>query len=194
MNLKSTVGLLSSLLLSLYGGGVPPIPETAPSAYPEGELGRVVKLGEEIMKRTSTHPLTKEMVGNKLSCKNCHLAGKDGKPGTAPNIGTFLGTATAFPAYSKREKTVQTLQDRINNCFMRSMNGKRPVIDTEASIAMAAYITWLSQGLPMQMNSKRPCSPYTSEEWATRQKKFAVIQRKATHANYLNGKKIFEAK
>jgi thiosulfate dehydrogenase len=190
-----TVTVFGALLsLGLQAAQSPHTMPGAPKAYPQGELGRMVKLGEAIMNETSTHPLTKNLVGNKLTCKNCHLAGTDGKPGTGKGIGTFIGTATAFPAYSKREKSVQTLQDRINNCFMRSMNGKRPIIDSEASIAMAAYVTWLSQGLPMRMNSKRPCGPYNSKRWAKNVKKFAKIQRKATHANYLNGQKIFAAK
>ncbi len=186
------LGTLSAAFcaLSLQAADIP----GAPKAYPEGEVGRMVKLGEAIMNQTDTHPLTKDLVGDKLQCKSCHLKGADGKPGTGKGIGTFIGTAAAFPAYSKREKTVQTLQDRINNCFMRSMNGKRPVIDTEASIAMAAYITWLSEGVPMKMDTKRPCSPYNSGRWAKNAKKFAKIQKKATHANYLNGKKLFEAK
>jgi len=167
---------------------------SAPKTYPDGEVGRMVKLGEDIMNKTDTHPLTKDMVGDKLQCKSCHLKGSDGKPGTGDGIGTFIGTATAFPAYSKREKTVQTLQDRINNCFMRSMNGKRPIIDTEASVAMATYITWLSEGMPMKMDTKRPCSPKNSARWAKNAKKFAGIQKKATHANYENGKKLYAAK
>ncbi len=182
------VALISSLGISFAVAG------TAPKNYPAGEVGRMVKLGEEIMLHTDTHPLTKDMVGNKLNCASCHLKGSDGKPGTTDGIGTFIGTATSFPAFSKREKTVQTLQNRINNCFMRSMNGKRPIIDTEASIAMATYITWLSDGMPMKMNTKRPCSPNNSERWAKNSKKFAKIQRKATHQNYLNGKKIFASK
>ena len=179
------IGLLS--ISSLYGG-------SAPKEYPQGEVGKMVKLGEDILLHTDTHPLTKDLVGNKLNCASCHLKGSDGKPGTADGIGTFIGTATAFPAYSKREKTVQTLQDRINNCFMRSMNGKRPIIDTPESIAMATYITWLSQGMPMKMDTKRPCSPNNSNRWAKNSKKFAKIQKKATHANYINGKKLFETK
>ena len=185
--------LIKVVLLSSVAAGVL-MAGQAPKAYPEGEVGRMVKLGEDIMLHTDTHPLTKDMVGNKLNCASCHLKGSDGKPGTADGIGTFIGTATAFPAYSKREKTVQTLQDRINNCFMRSMNGKRPIIDTEASIAMATYITWLSEGMPMKMDTKRPCSPKNSARWAKNSKKFAKIQKKATHANYENGKKIFAAK
>jgi len=180
-------------LLSMVGAGVL-MAGAAPKEYPAGTVGEMVKLGEDILLHTDTHPLTKDLVGNKLNCASCHLKGADGKPGTADGIGTFIGTATAFPAFSKREKTVQTLQDRINNCFMRSMNGKRPIIDSPASVAMATYVTWLSEGMPMKMDTKRPCSPNNSARWAKNAKKFAGIQKKATHANYENGKKLFAAK
>ncbi len=169
-------------------------PKTAPKAYPDGELGRMVKLGEAIVNETNTHPLTKDLVGNTLQCKSCHLKGSDGKPGTSLGIATWIGTATVFPAFSKREKTIQSLQDRSNNCFMRSMNGKRLPVDSEASMAMAAYITWLSTGMPIKQETKRPCSPLTSEKWAGGQKKFGAIQKKATHANYVNGQKIYTEK
>jgi len=180
--------LLSVIVASIAFAG------SAPKEYPAGEVGKMVKLGEEIMAKTNTHPLTKDLVGNKLQCKSCHLKGSDGKAGTADGIGTFIGTATSFPAWSGREKTVQTLQDRINNCFMRSMNGKRPIIDTKASIAMATYVTWLSTGMQMNMDTKRPCSPKNSKRWAKNSKKFAKIQKQASHENYLNGKKIFKSK
>ena len=184
----------AAALLIMSSNVMAATPTSAPKTYPAGEVGKMVKLGEDILMHTDTHPLTKDMVGNKLQCISCHLRGSDGKPGTGTGIGTFIGTATSFPAYSKREKTVQTLQNRINNCFMRSMNGKRPIVDTEASVAMATYITWLSTGMPMNMDTKRPCSPLNSNRWAKSSKKFAGIQKKATHANYVNGKKLFEAK
>ena len=166
----------------------------APKAYPKGPVGELVKLGEEIMMKTDTHPLTKNLVGNKLKCISCHLRGADGKPGTADGISSFIGSATAFPAYSKREKRVQTLQDRTNNCFMRSMNGKRPIVDGKASMAMYAYITWLSTGMPMKMNEKAPLSPHNMKLWPKSFKHFAKIQKKATHANYVNGKKQYVQK
>ena len=197
MKLKTLNHSLAVLgLLACVGTGsmAADFPKAAPKAYPDGEVGRMVKLGEAILNTTDTHPLTKDLVGDNMQCKSCHLKGSDGKPGTGLGIGTFIGTATSFPAYSKREKTVQSLQDRINNCFMRSMNGKRPIIDTEASMAMAAYITWLSTDMPMKMNTKMPCSPLNSDRWMKGAKRFAKIQKKATHANYVNGKKLFEAK
>ncbi len=166
----------------------------APKTYPKGPVGEMVKLGEQIMLHTDTHPLTKDLVGNKLNCASCHLRGSDGKPGTADGISSFTGTATAFPAYSKREKSIQTLQDRINNCFMRSMNGKRPIIDSKASMAMYAYVTWLSTGMSMKMNEKAPLSPHNMKLWPKSFKHFAKIQKKATHKNYVNGKKLFAQK
>jgi thiosulfate dehydrogenase len=182
--------LTAALLLA----GTAQAANEAPKTYPEGELGRMVKLGEAIANETDTHPLTKDYVNNKLQCKSCHLKGSDGKPGTWPGLATWIGTATVFPAYSGREKTIQSLQDRSNNCFMRSMNGIRLPDGSEASLALAAYITWLSTGMPIQMSAKRPVTPLMSEQYAAGQKKFAALQKKATHANYENGKQLFDTK
>ncbi|QKF82437.1 c-type cytochrome [Halarcobacter ebronensis] len=166
----------------------------APKEYPTGEVGRLVKLGEDIVANTDTHPLTKDFVGNKLQCKSCHLKGADGKVGTGEGVSSWVGTAATFPAWSKREKTVQTLQDRSNNCFMRSMNGKRLIIDSEASIAIAAYITWLSEGTTIKMNEKGPWSEHNTKLYPKNVKKFNAIQKKATHQNYLAGQEIYAQK
>ena len=125
---------------------------SAPKEYPKGEVGRLVKLGEAIMLNTSTHPLTKDLVGNKLSCMSCHLKGDDGKPGTAEGIGSFIGTATAFQHILKEKKQYNPYKIEQITVLCESMNGKRPISDTEASMAMYTYITWLSTGLPMKMN------------------------------------------
>jgi thiosulfate dehydrogenase len=121
---------------------------------PEGRLGEVVRLGEAIVEKTTSHPLSKPFVGNALNCTSCHL-----KNGTHPTAGTFLASATAYPAWSKREDRVLTLEDRVLNCFMRSCNGTRPPSGSEVSVAVTTYITWLSRGMPMQMNEKRPIGP-----------------------------------
>ncbi len=110
--------------------GYPNVPMQQLNILPVN-IGEIVKLGEDIINITNTHPLTKDYVGNKLQCKSCHLQG-----GKKKALGTFYRTARSFPAYSKREKTIQTLQDRINNCFIRSMNGVRPIIDIKASVAV----------------------------------------------------------
>jgi mono/diheme cytochrome c family protein len=60
--------------------------------------------------------------------------------------------------------------------------------------ALAAYITWLSTGMPVAMNAKRSCSPLISDQWAEAQERFAALLKKATHANYLSGQKIYANK
>jgi thiosulfate dehydrogenase len=128
--------------------------EVKARALPEGKLGEVIVLGEEIVEKTTSHPLSKPYVGNALNCTSCHL-----QNGKHPLAGTFLETASAYPAWSPRENRVITLEDRVLNCFMRSCNGKRPPLGSEVSIAVTAYITWLSQGTPGKMNPVRPIGP-----------------------------------
>jgi thiosulfate dehydrogenase len=121
---------------------------------PPGPLGETIKLGEALVRETTTQAMTKPYVGNALNCTSCHLDG-----GQDPEAGTFLGVATAYPAYSPREGRVITLEDRILNCFMRSCNGVRPPLGSEPSVAIAAYITWLSADQPIAMNPERAGGP-----------------------------------
>jgi thiosulfate dehydrogenase len=121
---------------------------------PPGELGKVVALGREIVNNTGEHPLSKPFVRNALTCSSCHL-----NAGTSPHAASFLGVATAYPAWSPREKRAITLEDRVLNCFMRSMNGVRPPNGSEVSIAVTTYITWLSNGEKLAINAKAPLGP-----------------------------------
>ena len=134
---------------------VPPIePRPARREIPSGPLGDTIRLGQTLVEKTATHDLTKGHVGNALNCTSCHL-----KNGTDPRAATFLGVATAYPAWSPRERRVITLEDRVLNCFMRSCHGVRPPLGSKASVAITAYITWLSEGEPIRMNGKSPHGP-----------------------------------
>jgi len=150
------VGLMSPLLMALvgvFGLGIDLFAEEAPT-YPPGKLGEIVRLGEQIVRQTDTHPLSKEFVGNRLKCTSCHLEG-----GRNPQAASFIGVATAYPAWSPREQKVITLEDRILNCFIRSQNGKRPDNGSDVSTAIATYITWLSAGESIKMNPQGPHGP-----------------------------------
>lgn len=123
-------------------------------ALPPGQLGEAVKLGKELFEQTGTHPLTKPYVRNALRCASCHP-----DSGAHPTAASLLGAATAYPAWSRRERSVITLEDRILNCFMRSMDGVRPPNGSKPSVALAAYLTWLSTGQPVRMNPSGPTGP-----------------------------------
>lgn len=115
-------GLLGcGLGLGWYGRSVRAEPPMATRTLPPGPLGETIRLGQELVEQTTTHPLTKPYSGNALNCTSCHL-----KNGTDPKAATFLGVAAAYPAWSPREQRVITLEDRVLNCFMRSCNGIRP--------------------------------------------------------------------
>jgi thiosulfate dehydrogenase len=126
----------------------------ADKALPPGKLADVIRLGESLVNETNEHPLTKSFVGNALQCTSCHL-----NAGRHPDAGSFIGVAAAYPAYSPREERVITLEDRILNCFIRSQNGTRPKNGSEVPVAIAAYITWLSQDTPIEMNPDKPLGP-----------------------------------
>jgi thiosulfate dehydrogenase len=117
-------------------------------------LQEIISLGRELVATTATHPLTRDFVGASLNCTSCHL-----DEGRHPRAASFLDVATAYPAWAPREGRVITLEDRILNCFMRSCNGVRPPQGSRVSVAIAAYITSLSEGRPMQMNARSPHGP-----------------------------------
>ncbi|WP_457629780.1 c-type cytochrome [Oceanithermus sp.] len=192
MKKTHAIGLALVLLAGLAAAGFPwptqsfpKTPPPPPGEYPQGELGEMVKLGEAIVMNTNTHPLTKDYVGNDLQCKSCHLNG--GKTGN--RYATYVGVAPVYPAYSPREKAVVSLEDRVLNCFMRSMNGTRPPVGSKASIAMAAYITWLSSGLAVDPNPNQPVGVY-STPWPDP----AIAKLvKADSVDVERGKQVYEA-
>lgn len=146
---------IATALVCVFGTSLTVLGQTPAASEPAvGKLGEVIRLGEAIVKETSTHTLSKAYVGNALNCTSCHLDN-----GRHPRAGTFLGSATAYPAWSPREERVITLEDRVLNCFMRSCNGPRPPLGSEVSVAVTTYITWLSQDHSVKMNAQRPIGP-----------------------------------
>ena len=112
-----------------------------PRALPTGPLGASIEYGHDII--VDTHRLMKGYVRADMSCAACHIAG-----GTKPRGGSFVGVYARFPQWNKRAHRVITLQDRLAECFLYSMNGRPPAYTSKAMIAMVAYIAWLSRGTP----------------------------------------------
>ena len=51
-----------------------------------------------------------------------------------------MGVSQMYPQYRGREDQVQSLEQRINGCFERSLNGKAIAVDSREMKAMVAYI------------------------------------------------------
>lgn len=123
----------------------------------DAKLAEQIKLGFRIF--TETGRYAPKYVSNQLTCQNCHLnAGQ--REGALP----LVGIANLFPEYNKRAGRLFSLEDRIVGCFLRSMNGANapgpgerhensaseiaPSPRSPEVLAVSAYLTWLSQGLP----------------------------------------------
>lgn len=123
-----------------------PLPVPAAASLPAGPLGESIVRGRAYLAQTKER--LPDFVGNGLACKNCHL-GNGIEVGTEPHAGPFVGVVAGFPQYRSRDGAVNTLEQRINSCFERSLNGKPLPLDHPAMIDMVAYMTWLSQGVPV---------------------------------------------
>jgi thiosulfate dehydrogenase len=60
----------------------------------------------------------------------------------------LTGVWGQFPQYRAREGVVDTLEDRINGCMERSMNGRALPFDSREMRAFSSYVRWLSAGIP----------------------------------------------
>ncbi len=83
-------------------------------------------------------------VGNRLRCVSCHMG-----DGLKPNQMPYVGVYARFPQYRTRSATVEIIEDRVNDCFERSMNGKALPRDSRAMRDIVAYLAFLSYGVPV---------------------------------------------
>ncbi|HEX8907340.1 MAG TPA: c-type cytochrome [Longimicrobiaceae bacterium] len=102
---------------------------------------RVVE-GYRIFRQTGRYAAA--FVGNGLTCGNCHL-----NAGQRDRGMPLVGVAGVFPEYRARSGRLISLEDRIRDCFERSMNGAAPAFESRELLSVAAYIAWLSDGQPV---------------------------------------------
>lgn len=108
---------------------------------PHDEHGKQILFGRRLL--AETRKLLPDHVGDALNCVSCHL-----NDGTVAGALPYVGVSVNYPRYNPRAGRSMTLEDRINGCFQRSMNGRALADDSPEIIAMVAYMDWLSAGLP----------------------------------------------
>jgi len=113
------------------------------------EASEIVKKGYLLLTYSSQKmgPLNpnpeQRFTGNNLSCTNCHLNG-----GTQTGAASWIGIHKRFPQFGGRANAIGTLEERINGCMERSMNGVALPDDSPQMKAMIAYMEFLEKGLP----------------------------------------------
>ena len=118
-------------------------------ALPRDAHGLQVREGRDLITATYAYigpnvpDVSKRYAGNNLACSNCHLQAGTKKFGLP-----LFGLYGDFPRYSARSGGEVSIEDRINSCMTRSMNGRPLPIDAPEMQAMVAYIKFLSSGVP----------------------------------------------
>src|SRR5712691_711952 len=70
--------------------------------------------------------------GSHLACASCHLG-----TGTEPGTLTLMQTTQHYPRFSARSATMTDIEDRVNECMQRSLNGQVLPRNSPEMIAMA---------------------------------------------------------
>ncbi len=145
---------------------------------PDGKKGRLIKYGYLLTSETprwmgpqASDPELR-FSGNNLSCKNCHL-----ENGTKPGSASWIGVTERYPQFRGRENKIGTIEDRINGCMERSMNGKPLPGHSKQMEAIVAYMEWLSDGI-----SEKDLALYAG---------FPNVQLPDRAADLLHGKEIY---
>jgi thiosulfate dehydrogenase len=92
----------------------------------------------------STKDSLPQYVRASLSCANCHI-----NDGTTKDAMPLVGAYARFPQYRGRSGKVDVLEDRINDCFERSMNGKPIPVNGRDMHDIVTYLAFLSTGFPV---------------------------------------------
>jgi thiosulfate dehydrogenase len=123
------------------------VPEVG--ALRDDDQGRLVRHGRDLVTATYAHigpevsDPSKRFAGNNLACGDCHLDAGTKKFGLP-----IFGIYNEFPKYSARLGAEITIEQRVNACMTRSMNGRAMPSDAPAMQALVAYIKFLSSGVP----------------------------------------------
>jgi thiosulfate dehydrogenase len=131
-----TTAWLPDSLVAPRGYHVPP-----DSLIPPGALGASIRRGRAIL--VATRDSMPAHVHNRLACTNCHR-----DAGTRAASGPWVGVFASFPQYNARAGRVIQIEDRVNECLRRSLNGVPLSTDSREMIDIVAYMRFLSSGVP----------------------------------------------
>jgi thiosulfate dehydrogenase len=118
----------------------------ADSEIPAGPLGASIRRGRALL--AATRDSLPAHVGAELRCASCHL-----DEGTRVNASPLVGVYARFPQFRKRSASVATIEDRVNDCFQRSMNGRALAHDSPDMRDIVAWLAFLSRGVPVHRDT-----------------------------------------
>jgi thiosulfate dehydrogenase len=116
-------------------------------------------------------------ITSRLNCGSCHLA-----TGAEPGTLTLLQTAEHYPRFSGRSGGMTDIEDRINECMQRSMNGSALPMDSPEMMAIASYLRSLGNQYQATGASQRKAVEPTA------------FKTPARAADLVKGEAVFDAR
>jgi len=113
---------------------------------PQGELGKMVRYGKELVMHTSKYWGPKgsiDHISNGMNCQNCHL-----EAGTRPFGNNFAVFFNSYPKIILRSGNLSPASQRIVECMERSLGGKSPDTNKKEVKAILAYMAWIGKDVP----------------------------------------------
>jgi len=112
----------------------------ADTTTPSGAMGASVRRGRALL--AHTRDSLPSRVGSSLRCFSCHL--DEGRRASGLPL---LGSYTRYPQFRPRRARVDLIEDRVNDCFLRSLNGRALSPDGTDMRDIVTYLAWLSRGV-----------------------------------------------
>ena len=132
--------------------------------------GARIRRGRAILSATSDS--LPAYVGNQLRCTSCHL-----EDGRRPDALPWVGVIARFPQYRSRNALVNRIEDRVNDCFERSLSGRALPHDSDPMRDIVAYLQFLSRGVPQGLRIARQGAPAVQVTLADTTRGAAVYRR-----------------
>ena len=126
--------------------GIVRLPAPADSEIPDGPLGASIRRGRALL--AATPDSLPQHVGGQLRCTSCHL-----DDGTRVNAAPLVGVYARFPQFRDRSNSVAIIEDRVNDCFRRSLNGRALAYDSRDMRDIVAWLAFLSRGTPVHRDT-----------------------------------------
>ena len=133
---------------------VTPKPWSAPdiSLIPKNEVGVLINYGRSLIVHTSHYLGPDGIIShttNGMNCQNCHL-----DAGTKLFGNNYSAVASTYPKFRARSGRVESIEERINDCLTRSLNGTALDSNNKEMRAMVAYIKWVGCEVPKDSTPK----------------------------------------
>jgi thiosulfate dehydrogenase len=107
---------------------------------PSGAIGVSIRRGHALL--AATRDSLPSHVRSTLRCFSCHL--DEGRRASGlPLVGAY----TRYPQFRARGARVDLIEDRVNDCFLRSLNGRAIAADGDDMRDIVAFLAWLSRGV-----------------------------------------------